>query len=552
MLTHLYIKNYALIEELSIHPHRAFNAITGETGAGKSIMLGAIGLLLGKRADKKVLFNEDEKCVVEGTFEVGAYQLQKLFEEEDLDYEAQTVIRREILANGKSRAFVNDTPVTLEVLQKIGAQLIDIHSQHDNLLLGDNLFQLKIIDAYAGHQALLERYREAFGNFTKAKKQHERLLQDSEQAKKELDYDSFLLEELEKAAFQADEQESLEEILNTLENTEEIQEKLALLIQRFGEGEWAIVDSLRQSVSLLNQIGKYAHAYSLLAERVESAWIELKEVLAELEDAAEKTEHDPAQLLQVQERLNLIYHLQKKHKVLSIAELLALQEKLSEKVQKALNFDEDIQKAALQLEAARQAMQNFASELRQNRLQVLAQIEQDLAALFVEVGMPNAVLKIALQASDFGPWGADQAQFLFSANKGIAPQEIRQVASGGEFSRLMLAIKYIMAGKAALPTLIFDEIDTGISGEIALKVGKMMYEMAQSHQIIAISHLHQIAAKSDAHYFVYKHDTDTRTISRMKQLEGEERILEIAQMIGGASPSESALLSARELLSKPV
>ncbi|WP_027000182.1 DNA repair protein RecN [Eisenibacter elegans] len=553
MLSKLLIKNYALITHLEIAPHQAFNIITGETGAGKSIMLGAIGLLLGNRADMKALFNTEEKCIVEAWFDVRAYanNLRPIFEAQELDFSEETNIRREISPSGKSRAFVNDTPVTLEVLREIGTQLIDVHSQHDNLMLGDNRFQLRVVDACAGTQAEAFAYQHLYKKYRLAENRYLERQREYQEAQKELDYHKFLLDELEQANLQADEQTQLEAEASLLDNTEEIKAKLHWALGLLGDNEEAaLLNGLASAAQALAQIAHIGSPYNELYERLESCRIELADLHGELGRAEEQVEFDPLRLQTVQERLSLLFQLQKKHGVSTVEELLQIQDTLAQKVNQVLNFDDEIQTLAKERDALYQQVVNAATQLSDKRQAVIPQIETELKAFFADLGMPNAVLRVVRQETEPLPDGIDLINFLFSANKGVAPQEIGRVASGGEFSRLMLAIKYILAGHTALPTIIFDEIDTGISGEIALKMGKMMKEMSAKHQVIAISHLHQIAAKGNHHYFVYKDDSAERTISRMKQLSEEERVYEIAQMISGATPSESAILSAKELLAQ--
>lgn len=548
MLKNLLISNYALIEKLELAPHRAFNVITGETGAGKSIILGALGLLLGKRADKKVLFDEQKKCIVEAQFDIEAYRLESIFEEVELDYEAQTTIRREITANGKSRAFINDTPVNLELLASIASKLIDIHSQNENLLLSAEDYQRYLLDAYTHNTSNLLQYQNLFKSYQEKLKYYQKLLAEQENAQKEFDYHQFLLSELQKARLQIGEQENLEQELGILENAEELKSKLSETLMMLQEGELAINTNLRSVAKILEKLTAYSADYEKLYERVESSLEELKDIAQEIEKQYESIEYNPNRIEQIQIRLDEIERLQKKHKVNSIAALLSIEKELAEKVDRVLNFDEALNKAQKQQEQALEEVKKMAHTLSEIRKKGSIAIEQDLANLFADLGMPNAQLRIEIQQVEPNINGIDKVTFLFSANKGIAPQEIKSVASGGEFSRLMLAIKYILAGKTAMPTLILDEIDTGISGEIALKMGRMMQEMSKNHQILAITHLHQIAAKGDKHYFVYKEDTLQRTFSRIKELTPQERIQEIATMISGLPHSEAALQSARELL----
>ncbi|MFD3002057.1 DNA repair protein RecN [Pontibacter toksunensis] len=564
MLIDLKIKNYALIEKLEMRPSPVLNIITGETGAGKSIMLGAIGLLLGNRADTKLLFKQDEKCVIEGVFDISHYNLQELFAKEDLDFDDQCILRREISPSGKSRAFVNDTPVTLDVIRKIGENLMDIHSQHDTLQLGDTSYQLNILDIYAGNTAAmgnttfdiyagnlsyLRKYNESYRQYKKLESDYKKLTDQLAQAQKEHDYHAFLLNELSDASLQEKEQEELEEELKQLENAEDIKLKLTQAVQSLTESEFNITSALKDTVYLIGQLAQFSSKYEELRTRTESCMIELNDVAGELEDAERNTEADPQRTEEVQERLNLIYTLQRKHQVLTVAELLEIQRELEEKVGSVLNLDNAIASTEKAMKQAEKEVHEKAAILSERRKASFNTFEQELYILVADLGMPNA--RIVIQHNEVAPTatGTDDINILFSANKGAQPQTLIKAASGGEFSRLMLSIKYMLADKTALPTIVFDEIDTGISGEVAVKVGKMMQQMAQKHQIIAISHLPQIAAQGNSHYFVYKEDTAERTISRVRKLDEEERVNEIAHMIAGANPSANAYQSAKELLS---
>ena len=558
MLIDLKIKNYALIEKLEMNPSPVLNIITGETGAGKSIMLGAIGLLLGNRADSKLLFDQEQKCVIEGVFDISSYNLKEIFTAEDLDYDDQCILRREISPSGKSRAFVNDTPVTLDVIRKIGENLMDIHSQHDTLQLGDTSYQLNILDVYAGNTSLdiyagnlsyLKDYHDTYRKYKKLESDYRKLEDQLAQAQKELDYHTFLLNELEEANLQENEQEELENELKQLENAEDIKVKLTQAVQYLTESEFNITSALKDTAHLIGQLAAFSPKYDELRTRTESCMIELNDIAGELEDAERKTEADPERTVEVQERLNMIYTLQRKHQVQTNAELIEIQRDLEGKVGSVLNLDSAIASTKKAMEAAEKEVLAKAAILSERRKSSFGQFEQELYSLLAELGMPNA--RIVIQHANTTPsaTGTDEISILFSANKGAQPQSLVKAASGGEFSRLMLSVKYMLADKTALPTIVFDEIDTGISGEVAVKVGKMMQQMAQKHQIIAISHLPQIAAQGNAHYFVYKHDTEDRTISRIKKLNEEERVNEIAHMIAGANPSANAYQSAKELLS---
>lgn len=548
MLQKLLIKNYALIKELDITPSAGLNTITGETGAGKSIMLGAVGLLIGKRADTKVLYEEDKKCVVEGVFQIEDYALKPFFIAEELDYEAECVIRREISASGKSRAFVNDTPVTLDVLKKLGSHLMDIHSQHETLLLGDQDFQLQLIDAYGQTQLLLQEYQSVYAQYSTAKKELKKFTEASADLKQEKDYNQFLFDELDKAQLKPNEQEELENSLEILENGEFIQQKLAEAYAALDQSEFAVNVLMHEAVEALKTLQNFSPAYKELFERLNSAFIEAQDIAKELEIENNQFEHDPTQLKFTQDRLSLIYQLQQKHKTDSIAGLLEIKDELEEKLLAAENADGDLEALQKRLKEVTKQLNDLATQLSKSRSKHFQQLEKELKGLLSDLGMADATISITNSKKEADKTGIDDIKILFSANKGISPQPLKNVASGGEFSRLMFALKYIMADKIALPTIIFDEIDTGISGEIAIKMVHMMQRMAASHQVITISHLPQIAAKGKHHYFVYKDNSADKSVSKVKLLSEEERSLEIAKMIGGDKPSESAIQSARELL----
>jgi DNA repair protein RecN (Recombination protein N) len=550
MLSNLLIKNYALIKELEMSPDQGLNIITGETGAGKSIMLGAIGLLLGNRADVKSLYDPTEKCVIEGTFDLTGYDLAPNFEEENLDFADDCIVRREISVAGKSRAFINDTPVNLDTLKRIGIQLLDIHSQNDSGMLGNNEFQLQVVDAYAENGPSLLSYQKDFQAFKEASKLYENLKQDAVSLRKAFDYDQFLFQELVAANLSAHEQQSLEQELNILENAAEIKEKLQLAHTYFENTESSILDLLKNAVATLTQTTRLAPAYDSLKDRAQSALIELRDLAGEIETTGVSIEVDEGRKEEVQERLNLLYTLLKKHQAANVVELLSIQDKLSKKVSSVLNLDEALQQAKKAAIATEEALQKSGTELSKKRQKVKQKIEVQILERLGELGIPNAAFSIQITPATPSKSGMDIVSFLFSANKGIQAQELKNVASGGEFSRLMMVIKYILADKRKLPTIVFDEIDTGVSGEIAKKMGKMMRKMAENHQIIAITHLHQIASSGNEHYFVYKDHSSEKTVSKIKKLSVEERVLEIAQMIGGNNPSESVLINAREMILK--
>ncbi len=548
MIASLSIKNYALIKELQMSPDPQLNIITGETGAGKSIMLGAIGLLLGNRADTKVLLDDNEKCVIEGIFDISNYKLQKVFETFDLDFSDECIIRREISPAGKSRAFINDTPTTLPVLKAVGEKLMDIHSQHESLSLGDQSYQLEVLDAFAGHHELLYQYQDTFRLFEQARK---RLLQLETQASKsaeESDYKQFLLEELIKANLDDLNKEELEQELEVLENVEEIKVKLAQSIGMLDESEIAILQQLSEVKSLIQSVSNFSKDLEQSGERIESVTIELIDLSNELQRIQERIEHDPEKALKLKEQLDLLNQLEKKHNVLELSQLIQIRDELDEELQIAFNLDNEIAKAKEELATQEESLASIGAKLTESRKLAALNLADEIEKIIHRIGIENGTIEIDIQPQEPAKNGLDNVSMLFSANKGIKPQELKEVASGGEFSRLIFAIKYLIADKTALPTIIFDEIDTGVSGEVALQMIQMMKKMAKNHQVISISHLPQFAAGGDAHYFVYKDHTTEKSNSKIKKLEGEDRVNEIAKMIGGEKPGNSAYESAKELL----
>lgn len=548
MLTQLTIKNYALIKHLELAPAGGLNVITGETGAGKSILLGAIGLLLGNRADSKALWDETEKCVTEGVFNVADYGLEKIFSEENLDYDTQAVLRREIAPTGKSRAFINDTPVTLDVMRKIGSRLMDIHSQHETLELGSKQFQLNLIDSFAGNSDLRKNYSNSWSEYQKAVTAFQQLQNESTQLKKESDFIQFQLEELTKANLIEGELEKLENELKIAEHTEEIKSNLNAALQQLSQADFSITTGLVTVRNQLHAIASYSSTYQDLLQRLESARIELNDIASELEQAEEKVEFDPKRAEETKDRISTIYQLQHKHQTKTVAELISLRDSLQEQANKTNNLDALLKEASTRVDKTGKQLTQDATSLSQSRQKTFATLTKQLVKLLKELGIPDAALSIDHQVVEPGARGIDAIEILFSANKGMAPKPLAQVASGGEFSRVMFSIKYVMAGRTALPTLILDEIDSGISGEIAIQMGNRMKEMSARHQVIAISHLPQIAAKADSHLFVYKETKGARTVTAIKKLTPQERITEIAKMIGGASPSALAIENARELI----
>ena len=548
MLTRLTIQNYALIRHLEMAPSRKLTVITGETGTGKSIMLGAIGLLLGNRADTKVLWDETTKCITEGQFDISAYSLQSLFEEHELDYSDQTVIRREISTGGKSRAFINDTPVTLEVMRSIGSRLMDVHSQHETLELGSHRFQLDLVDSYAGHGALVNAYKSAWEEFQHARSAYETLSAEAGKLKAEFDFIRFQVNELQDGAFQENEQELLESDLKVSEHGEDIKSRLNQVLALLGQSEASVQTNLTQVIGLLQPVRAFSPTLEQLASRLDVLRIELKDVVRETELEEENIEIDPTRSRKIQKRLDMLYGLLQKHRLPNIGALLQLQRRLEEQASRTSNLDEDLAIAGAKFELAKKSLITAADKLSVSREKTFPALSRDLVTLLKPLGIPQAVLQVEKKKTEPGPRGTDQVEILFSANKGIAPRPLEAVASGGEFSRLMFCVKYVLAEKSALPTLVLDEIDTGVSGEIAIQLGVMMQEMAKRHQLIAISHLPQIAAKGDAHFLVFKDMSSRKTSTEIRALNEEERVDEIAKMIGGAKPSPLAKENARELL----
>lgn len=568
MLQRLSISNYALIDDLEISFDKGLNILTGETGAGKSIILGALSLILGQRAESRYFFNQQKKCVIEGQFKMQGFQLQSFFEENDLDYEPETVLRREISADGRSRAFINDTPVNLTTLKELGERLIDIHSQHATLEINDPSFQLLVVDSVAGHDDVLHNYRTKFRLYKKNIAHLQQLIVLSDKAKADLDYFQFQFDELDKVALAADEQGLLEQELYSLNNAEEIKRNLLGAHYLMNEGETSALIQLREAGHQLSALEKFNPAITELHQRLNSAIIELKDIAGEIDTIEQHTQTDEARAEEVNTRLSIIYNLQKKHRVNTNGELLQIQQELSEKIQQAIFGDETIEKLQKQLETDKAELEQIAAELSANRNRIIPVIEENILNTLAEMGMGNSSIKIenapqppkggaTASAADLfnsnlgilGDSGIDHIRFLFSANKGHALAEMSKVASGGELSRLMLSIKSLVAQNTALPTIIFDEIDTGVSGEVANKVGQIMEKLAENLQVITITHLPQIASKGSSHYFVYKDDDGAITSTRMKKLNEQERVTEIAKMLSGDKPGESALQNARELLS---
>lgn len=548
MLKSLSISNYALIDQLLMQPSKGLSMITGETGAGKSIMLGAVGMLLGNRADTKVLLHEDQKCVIEGVFEIGEYGLKDFFESEELDFDPTCIIRREISPGGKSRSFVNDTPVLLDTLKTLGAYLMDVHSQHDTLQLGEGSYQLGLIDAFAQTQEELKQYRTDYKSFKKSQKSYLEIKQKAHELQKEADFNQFQLDELSALSLQTGEQTELESAQEVLENAEEIKLKINEMLNLFQDEQFGVIQGMAQIQHGMQSLERLAHKFQALRERFQSSLIEIKDLVDTLADEEGGIEVDFEKLEGIRERLSKIYQLQKKHGVNSVEELMALEADLADKVFQFQNLDDTLVIAKATLDQAEKQVLESGHKLRKLRMACFPDFQKSLEKLLVGLGMENAKLVVEHKSTEPNSGGMDEIELLFSANKGSSPQPLKKVASGGEFSRLLFAIKYLMADKMALPTLIFDEIDTGISGEVALQMVRMMKEISQNHQVICITHLPQVAGQGDLHYFVYKDNSSAKTVSKIKLLEEEGRIQELAKMIAGATPSASAMESARELL----
>ncbi len=551
MLKRLSIRNYALIDNLDIAFSNELNIMTGETGAGKSIILGALSLILGQRAEGKYFFNQQKKCIIEGTFLVNEFQLDEFFRENDLDYDRETVLRREISADGKSRAFINDTPVNLTTLKKLGEKLIDVHSQHATLEINDEDFQLLVVDTVAGNQALLSSYTKAYKSYRNIQSRLKDLISQADKSRADLDYFQFQFDELDKAGLTPDEQQDLEHEQDILTHAEEIKRSLLTAIGLLSENETAVTSRLKEAASSLNNAGKYNPEAAILHERLNSSLIEVKDILSEIERIEQSSFIDESRLEKINERLNTLYSLQKKHRVNSNTELIGIRDELSDKLNSILFGEEDILKLKLESESLYSEVLHLSKELNSSRLAIIPRVEDQVRETLLEVGMPNAVLQILNEELPDGKLdgkGSDQIRFLFSANKGQSPLPMNKVASGGELSRLMLSIKSLIAKHTSLPTIIFDEIDTGISGEIALKVGNIMEKLSENMQVIAITHLPQIASKGNVHYSVYKDEISDNTQTNIRELKPEERVLELAKMLSGNNPGESALQNARDLL----
>jgi DNA repair protein RecN (Recombination protein N) len=551
MLSKLFIQNYALIDGIEIDFGKGMNIITGETGAGKSILLGALSLILGERADKSSLLDTSKKCIIEGTFAADKKLVKNFFASNDLDLDNTITIRREISSEGKSRSFINDTPVSLNQLKELGGLLVDIHSQHETLLLNQAKFQLSVMDAFAQHDHLLNEYRGQFQSHQALLKEVAQWKEEEKKSKADEDYYRFLYNELEEANLSATEQEKMEEELKTLTHAEEIKSVLSNGLDALSGGENGLLSQVSALTNSIHSIAQFNTKAEEISQRLKSASIELKDISSEIEFINDEINFDPKRIEEINERLNIIYRLQQKHRVKNIDELLQMKDEFESKLQGISSLEDKIAGLEKQIQTLHDELKKSALKISANRNKVIPQLSGEIKKLLGEVSMPDAVLKIQndVKAEDnFSADGIDEIRFLFSANKGVAYQDINKVASGGELSRLMLCIKAAVAKLISLPTIIFDEIDTGVSGETAVNVGKVLKNLSGHHQLIAITHLPQIASRGDAHYFVYKEVLNKKTYTKVRKLSNEERTVEIAKMLSGEKPSAVALENAKELL----
>ncbi|MCX2575597.1 DNA repair protein RecN [Pedobacter sandarakinus] len=550
MLQKLSIRNYALIDSLDIEFDKGLNIITGETGAGKSIILGALSLILGQRAESKYFFNQDKKCVIEGNFLLADENLKEIFEENDLDFSNESILRREISIDGKTRSFINDTPVNLSILKQIGEKLIDIHAQQATREINDADFQLLIVDSLADHKSLLSTYRKDYKRLKQEHVRLKKLVNDANEAKSKQDYEQFLFNELEQANIKPEEQETLEQELERLTHAETIKRGLITAAGMLSEGEPSALQILKEAQLQLQGIEKFDPAINTLYERLKSSIIEIKDIADEVVAMDENTIHSADRLVLINQRLDLFYALQQKHRVSNNEELLSIQMQLEQNLNALLSSDENIESLQKNIAELESSLSKLAGTISSNRRKAIKVVTAQTSSTLKQVGMPNAQLVLNQQTlTDLSKDGLDQIDLLFTANAGQAPAPVSKVASGGELSRLMLAIKALLAKHTSLPTIIFDEIDTGISGETALKVGEVISNLGLDMQVISITHLPQIAAKGEAHYFVYKNDEKGKTTTGIRRLQQEERVGVIAEMLSGKNPGTSAMENAKELLS---
>ena len=549
MLLKLFVQNYALIKELDVELDNGLTIITGETGAGKSILLGALSLILGTRADSSVLLDKNEKCVVEGTFRIEEYELNEFFSANELDYESITNLRREINPAGKSRAFINDTPVTVNLLKELGDRLIDIHSQHQTLMLNDNSFQLNLIDSFSGTANLKSRYTETYLGYRKLKKEYTLLKEKADKNKADLEYFQFQYNQLDEARLTTGEQEELKAEQELLSHSEEIKLALSTSSSLFSAEGISILSMLRDVKVNIGKIRAFLTEGENLLNRTESSLIELDDIAAEIEKLAISIEADPGRLVKVNTRLDTIYSLMQKHRAGDLNELIRKKDEIKDIISSIVTSDERLKDLENIIKKETSSLKTLSEEISLKRKSVLPDIESRVIDLLKQLGIPNAKFKISLvQQQEFTVSGMDEADFLFSANKQIAPESLAKIASGGELSRVMLSLKSLLTKNNNLPTIIFDEIDSGVSGEVADKVGQILAGMGKYMQVINITHLPQVASRGTRHYHVYKDDTDNSTFTRVKLLSPEERILEVARLLSGSEITETAMKNAKELL----
>jgi DNA repair protein RecN (Recombination protein N) len=549
MLLQITVDNFILIQHLELGFREGYTCITGETGAGKSILLGALGLVLGQRADTQVLKDKDKKCIVEGSFAIEGYGLEQIFSENDLDFDSVSTFRREITPQGKSRAFINDTPVNLSVMKEIGEKLVDIHSQNQTLELNGATFQLAMVDAYAGNATELETYRQSYDHYQALRTELSICTEKESKAIAEREYIEFQLDELNKAALKSGEQEEAESELEILTHAEEIKTRLFVALDRLEESDPNIISSLNEALQAIDAASRYNNHLAAVSLRLDSVYIELKDLVVDIRDAASRTSFDPERIEQLSRRLDLIYHLEQKHKASSVQELLDFKESLVTQFNEIGSLEERIFRIRKELSEMEAELNQMAIRLSSKRKEISDPIEREMEKLLESLGMPAAQFRIYWEElSHFSFSGKDKVEFRFSANKGSEPREIQKVASGGELSRLMLAVKSMVVQRSLLPTIIFDEIDSGVSGEIAGKIGSILRNMSSTMQVIAITHLPQIAAKARQHLFVYKHEDDKNTVSRIRQLNEDERIIEIARMLSDENITIASRTAARELM----
>ena len=553
MLLKLSVHNYALIKELDIGFENGLTIITGETGAGKSILLGALSLILGTRADTNVLLDKSTKCVVEGTFRIDEYDLTEFFSANELDLDPLTILRREINPAGKSRAFINDTPVTINILKELGEKLIDIHSQYQTLMLNENSFQLNVIDSFAGNNILRNEYKTVYANYRKLKKEYNEIKEKADKNKADLEYYRFQLMQLEEAKLVNGEQEELEKEQEILEHAGEIRLALEMASSLLSSDEKSVLNLLKEVKSTIWKIKTFIPEADSFYQRAESSFIELDDLATGIEKLSGGIEADPDRLSKVNNRLDIIYSLIQKHRVKDLNELLARQDELNNLVKTIVTSDERLEELEANLEKELNSLNLLADKISANRMNVIPEVENKIGELLRQLGMPNGKFRVEInRAHDFNPAGFDNADFLFSANKQVNPENIAKVASGGELSRVMLSLKSLLTKNNNLPTIIFDEIDAGVSGEVADKVGQILSEMGRYMQVINITHLPQVASRGTKHYHVYKDDIGDSTITRIKLLSYDERILELAKLLSGSEVTETAIKNAKELLKAAV